>query len=127
MTDTTLKDKLLVPASRVAKILVTAALTFAATKWGIHVPPEYEWVRDTIEQLIAFATASSLAGLAVHYGVGIKANPRDTVSPTEAKVGRAAKKARKTTRAVEERIEKAGADGEGEDPESPEWLRPPGE
>jgi hypothetical protein len=98
MTDTTLKDKLLVPASRVAKILVTAALTFGAVKWKLTVPPGYEWLRELIEQLIAVTTASGLAGLAVHYGVGIKANPRDTISPTEGKEGRKMKAVRKLAR-----------------------------
>ena len=109
MEPTTLKDKLLVPASRIAKVLVGIAITYAYAKWGLEVPAQYEWLRGVIEELIAAAGVAGLLGLAAHFGVAIKANPRDTASPTEAKEGRQEKAARAYDRSVAEKVEKFGA------------------
>lgn len=107
MTDK-VKDALDVAGSRIAKLVVGFALTYAAVKWKVELPPQYEWMRSVFEQIIASAFAASALGLAAHFGYAIRRNPDDTVSPTAMKVGRAKKAARKQTRALEARLAEAG-------------------
>jgi hypothetical protein len=99
-----MNDTLAVVASRVAKLLVTGVCAWALVHYKLDAP---DWLRQSFEEVIAFGIASGAIGLAAHFGIALKANPMDTVSPTEARRGRLQKKARKTMRATEERIAKA--------------------
>jgi hypothetical protein len=118
-----MKDQLLVVASRIAKLLVTGVCAWVLVHYKLDAP---EWLRQAFEEAIAFGIASGALGLAAHFGIALKANPMDAVSPTEARRGRQQKRARKALRNVEERVEKAGLTvGEGEDPEAPKWFREP--
>lgn len=119
---TRLRDALDVAGSRVAKLIVGFALTYAAVRWKVSLPPQYEWMRETFEQIIASAFAASALGLIAHFGIAIKRNPRDTVSPTEMKAGREAKKERAVVRKTEERLQKAGL---GAADEEQRLFRPP--
>lgn len=95
MTETTFKDALLVAASRAAKIVVGFGTTFALVRWKIDLPPVLQTV---FEQILAAAFAGSVLGTAAHFGVALRANPSDTASPTESKVGRQKKRQRKIDR-----------------------------
>lgn len=130
-----MNDKLAVVASRVAKLIVGLATTWLFVHYKIDMPHE---LRTIFEELIAAAGVAGAVGLAAHFGIALKANPMDTVSPTEARRGRLQKKARKSLQATEERIAKAGAevpyptpeDSTEEPPQLPppkdrRWFRPP--
>lgn len=105
MIDTSFRDALAVAASRIAKIVVAFGTTYALVRWKIDLPPV---LQTAFEQIFAAALTGTVLGTAAHFGVAIKTNPPDTVSPTEAKQGRARKRARKVTHAVERRIQQAG-------------------
>lgn len=113
-----MKDQLLVAASRIAKLIVTVLALWLLERWKIDMSPA---MRALFEQLLAAGFVAGVLGLAAHFGVAIKANPLDAVSPTESRRGRQQKGARKALRATEERIAKAGAEPV---PDSPDDLPP---
>lgn len=102
-----MKDQLLVAASRIAKLVVTVSALWLLERWKIDMSPA---MRELFEQLLAAGFVAGVLGLAAHFGIAIKANPLDTVSPTEGRRGRQQKGARKALRATEARIQKAGAE-----------------
>ena len=123
MIDTSFKDALLVAASRIAKIVVGFGTTWLLVEWKVDLPPI---LQAGFEQILAAAFAGSILGTAAHFGVALRANPNDTVSPTESKIGRQKKKARKETRKIETRLKKAGvANREAEVQVSHDDLPPP--
>lgn len=99
-------DSLRVVASRVAALLVGTLSTYLLVHYKLDVPPT---LRTGLEELIAALFTGGALALATHFGIAIRVNPDDAASPHAAAVGKAKQNQRKRTRAIEARIDQAGA------------------
>jgi hypothetical protein len=100
-----MNDRLRVVASRVAALLVGTACTFLLVHYKLAVP---EALREAFEQLIAAGFVGGAAWLATHFGIAVRVNPDDAASPHAAAIGKAKQRARKQTRAIEQRLNDHG-------------------
>lgn len=93
--------------ARVAAVLVSGVAGWLFVKFGIDVPAD---VRQLLTDTVMAVMVMLATYVATHIPISKTVNPEDAASTGAAKEGKAKQRQRKHTRAVEDRIRKAGVE-----------------